>query len=381
MVQDPTSLEHQQDIENQIEEVAIAASVAIMALIIKSISESEGKTIVEVYASLPKGQQELEAIFTKARNLMGERIDTIFDEMAKANEDWAQQYYEARRVAQKAYKENQALNSIIQDGKDKAKKYVSEHFNSSVTGIVDDDGVFHLMKDAYKQAITSSAAQMISGAATATEAVEKSIKTLSKSGVVVRYKSGVTRELYAAVKTNIMGTYRKTMMDMRERQGLEFGANGVEISAHVPCALDHEPYQGKQYSYAAFNNLQSALGRQLVYGANCHHTISHIILGISRPTYTQSDLKRMSFESQQKVNITGLSGNTLSMTRYEASQYQRKLEQSIRTARTTKYLDEIQGLDTSKIDAEIKQRLAVYKRVSKQSGLPVIMDRTKAYVL
>ncbi len=58
------------------------------------------------------------------------------------------------------------------------------------------------------------------------------------------------------------------------------GADGIEISAHVLCAEDHLPYQGKQYSNKDFERIQASLDRP--FGQwNCKHTMYPIILGVS----------------------------------------------------------------------------------------------------
>ena len=86
--------------------------------------------------------------------------------------------------------------------------------------------------------------------------------------------------------------------------GEVFGANGVEIDAHPLCAEDHLPYQGKQFSNEDFEKLQSSLPRP--FGEwNCRHTWSPIILGISRPRYTDGELQEMNDYSEEEIEIDG----------------------------------------------------------------------------
>ena len=57
----------------------------------------------------------------------------------------------------------------------------------------------------------------------------------------------------------------------------ELGCDGWEISAHLACAPDHEPYQGRQYSDAEYEKLNNSLQRRIGH-LNCGHTASPIIL-------------------------------------------------------------------------------------------------------
>ena len=64
----------------------------------------------------------------------------------------------------------------------------------------------------------------------------------------VRYASGLTRRLDTAARQNVLDGFRALMQRTRDETGKAFGADGVEISAHMLCAEDHLPYQGRQFS-------------------------------------------------------------------------------------------------------------------------------------
>ena len=70
----------------------------------------------------------------------------------------------------------------------------------------------------------------------------------------------------------------------------ELGCDGWEISAHLACAPDHEPYQGRQYSDAEYEKLNNSLQRRIGH-LNCGHTASPIILGVNAPQYTEEQLR------------------------------------------------------------------------------------------
>lgn len=91
----------------------------------------------------------------------------------------------------------------------------------------------------------------------------------------------------------------------------------------------------------------------------------------------------MRTKSHEKVTVTGLSGKKLTMTRYEASQYQRRVETSIRKMNENAYLLEQANLTNfAKMEGQtIRKHMAEYRRISKQAGLPAMVERTKSHVL
>ena len=174
-----------------------------------------------------------------------------------------------------------------------------------------------------------------------------------------------------------MGAFRKTMSDARWEMGRQFGADGVEVSAHGLCAPDHLPYQGRQMSMGQFEAANASLDRPLVDGANCRHTAYPIIMGVSKPAYDTEYLDMLREESVREVTFTGLSGKELTMTRYEATQYQRGLETMIRKERLTASMMERAGLDPSSSKARIRELQSRYRAVSNECELVTRPELTK----
>lgn len=227
---------------------------------------------------------------------------------------------------------------------------------------------------------------MQAGKETLQKAVKQSVQDMAKNGVRVQYQSGLTRNLQTAVRTNVMDSYRTAMSEIREIQGREFGADGVEVSAHALCAPDHQKYQGEQYSYERkrgydlWDEIQNEPPRPLVTGANCGHMIFPVILGMSSGAYSKKELEELKNLSNEKVTFKGLSGDELTMSRYDASQYQRKLETSIRKNKETAYLLEKSGSDATAANKAVKYYQSEYKRMSEAVGLTRRMENTRIYI-
>lgn len=191
-------------------------------------------------------------------------------------------------------------------------------------------------------------------------------------GLKVTYASGLTRRLDSAVRMNVLEGVRQVNNGIREKAGEEFGADGVEVSAHALCARDHIDIQGKQFSKKEFELRNEELRRH-ISTCNCKHYTFPIILGISKPTYTDKELRQYRENSEKPVNINGKE-----MTKYQATQVQRNMETAIRKQKD-KYIFAYTMGDTEmaeKIKNNINQLQSQYNSISQQAGLSPKMDRT-----
>lgn len=191
-------------------------------------------------------------------------------------------------------------------------------------------------------------------------------------GLKVTYASGLTRRLDSAVRMNVLEGVRQVNNGIREKAGEEFGADGVEVSAHALCARDHIDIQGKQFSKKEFEMRNEELRRH-ISTCNCKHYTFPIILGVSKPTYTKEELKQYKDNSEKPVNINGKE-----MTKYQATQAQRNMETAIRKQKDKYIFADTMG-DTKmaeKIKNNINQLQSQYNSISQQAGLSPKMDRT-----
>lgn len=390
---DPASDEAQDELEESIDQVAAGASLAVGFVIADRIAAiGEGSTYAQAYAAMPDDLARIQYELDKGYNAVSKIITAGYTSMAANNDIWAQKYYKHANVQQVMFQDNAQIKTILDGGIEEAQLKARELFDTSVTAIVDSNKVVKPIKEAYKAIVNEQIANVAVGKAAYYKGVAEAVKTLSNSGLRVVYASGLTRDLYSAVAMNVMGGYRTTMTEMRIKQGDEFGANGYEVSAHVPCAEDHEPYQGRQFSKQVFQSINQGLSRELVYGPNCKHTVSPVILGVSPPAYSKEKLQSMTKANNRTVSFQGQSwtdqygnlhqGKELSMNLYDASQYQRKMETSIRKMNTERALLERVGESVpSSLKTDIARTTAEYKAISSKIGLTTRMERTKAYVL
>ena len=171
---------------------------------------------------------------------------------------------------------------------------------------------------------------------------------------------------------NILEGVRQVNLGIRQITGEQFGADGYEISAHGLCAEDHQPIQGKQFSKKEFAKLQESLVRP-IGTLNCQHTAYPIVLGISQPAYSASELQDMLDYSNAKIALP----NGKIVSRYEASQVMRNIETNIRYAKDSFIAGKASGDDVlmQKAKAKIKRNQEQYKKVCEASGLKPRTER------
>ena len=176
------------------------------------------------------------------------------------------------------------------------------------------------------------------GGTSASEAARQATRKLAERGVVtIDYASGVSTELGAAVRRNLMGGMGLLVEQVTQKNHDALGCNGWEISAHANSAPDHEPIQGKQFSDEEFEQLNGSLARR-IGTLNCGHVAMPIIIGVNSPQYTADELSAF-----QRENAEGVTYEGRHMTGYEATQYQNRIERSIRTQKRRVLLSETAG--------------------------------------
>lgn len=390
---DPSSEAFQRKVITAIDAASSSFEISILEIIAERLGTIEDDTFSELFAAMPEDMAKINKAIKDGAAQMENIASSVMSDMASANDEWASTYYQARGVAQESAYTHAVLSKTLEANTNAVKRKVSALCRSSVVGV--GNNTFMPVAEGYRRIISAAATGMSRTSfkterntnLTIDQAVSKAVKSLSRDGLRVQYRSGVTRNLQTAVRTNVMDAYRSTMAEMREIQGKEFGADGVEVSAHALCAPDHLPYQGQRYPYEprpnfryTWDEVQNMPDRPLVTGANCGHTIFPVIIGVSSPAYSIQELNELKRLSNEQVEFEGLSGETLKMSRYKASQYQRKLENNIRKYKQEAHLQEVSKKGNPKPARKAARELTKqYKSISEQMGLNTRPDLLRIY--
>ena len=240
-------------------------------------------------------------------------------------------------------------------------------------GMIDPFGNALPLRDAYVKCCDFAFSKVATGAQSYQEAVRQATDNLLSKGLrTIDYESGVHTSVDAAVRRSVFGGMGLMVEQIENQLHDEMGCNGWEISAHEASAEDHEPIQGRQYSDEAFNKLNNSLKRR-IGTLNCKHVAFPIVLGVSRPQYSENELKAMKSRNAKGIDFEGRH-----YTQYEATQMQRKLERAIR-AQKRKVLayENNDKLIKQHRNAQIKYHVldAKYKEFSKAAKLRTQLQR------
>ena len=344
---------------------------------IEKIGKLTVQDAAKLYSAIEFAGADLQAIQKELERITGlnaKALESMFEDVAAENVDFANTYYKARGMETlKDYTENAALRSFVEAAKRTAADGVTNLSSTTMIGFKSGKRVLPL-REYYIQTIDKAITFAQTGTVDYYTAMRSTVKEMASGGLRrVTFDSGYSRRLDSQVRMNLLDGVRKLNMAMLEQTGKEFGADGVEISAHALCAPDHQRIQGKQYSLAEFERLNRSLERP-IGELNCHHFTTPIVLGVSKPVYSASELREINKRSNAKVSYGGKT-----YTRYEASQRQRQMETAIRYAKDERDACVAAGDKLGATQARKKSAMltAEYKRFSDAAGLTKRMERTR----
>lgn len=321
---------------------------------------------------------DIKAIEKEVARIMGtnqQEIERLFEEVAKENVEFANTFYKARNMdLLQRYTSRSALTSFVDAVKRQALDGTANISNTYMIGFKRGKQIIPL-REYYISTIDRAITYVQTGVVDYQSAMRSTVREMAQSGLRrVTWESGYSRRLDSSARMNILEGVRRLNSQMMEETGREFGADGVEISAHGLCAPDHRDIQGKQYSKEEFERLNRRLERP-IGTLNCQHFITPIILGVSKPVYSRKELADINKRSAERIEYKGQK-----MSRYEASQKQRQMETAIRYAKDERDAMIAAGDKLGAAQARKKSAAlgAEYKRFCEQAGLTPRPERTRS---
>ena len=307
-------------------------------------------------------------------------IEEAFDLVAEENVAFAEVYAKAKNKEFVNYKDNEELKNLVKGIAGETNATFKNISNSKAIGFVlkDENGnkIFKNLKQTYNDLIDEAVFNVTTGVSDYQSAMRGVIKQLANSGVKIHeekvdYPSGYNLRIDSAVRQNVLTGIRQVNITTQKIVGRQFGADGVEISAHSPCAEDHLFIQGKQYSNSEFKKLNASLERP-IGEYNCRHFVFSIVLGVNQPSYSDKMLNQMNQESQSIIEYEGKK-----YTAYEATQVQRKFETEIRKQKDQQIIARASGNKelVSQSQNKISQLTSKYNDFSNKAGLDTYKNR------
>ena len=315
---------------------------------------------------------EITRELAKASKLTKADIEELYDDAARYDYEFAEQFYLDRK--QIPFDKNETLQRTVRAMIKVAQDNCNNFSHSYAFALRNRDGTvrYTTLRAGYQEAIDKAITALKMGTSDYNTEMRRVLKQYADSGIrVVDWESGYSQRIDTAVRRNIMDGLRQLKNETQKIIGNEFGADGYEISAHANPAPDHADIQGKQFSFEDFQKLNESLERK-IGTLNCYHTITAIILGVSRPVYSELQLYDMKRKSEEKIKIDGKE-----YTRYECTQLQRKLETKIRKQKDRKNIMKAAKDDVGvrECNRKIKALKEKYDEVTQKAGLNTHYNR------
>lgn len=389
------------------------------------ILQDIGKSIKQIRDITPTKRQQLINILkygdnyqnilnkiSKMTNLNIKDVEEIFLQTSKKNYEFAEQFYKARNITPVPFKENTKLiaqaTSIARVVQKDLYNFTRENMLGYSIRDLDGNIQFYGLRETYNRVIEESLINITQGKETFNQSMTRIMKDIGGSGLKkIDYQSGRSMRLDSSVRMHLQDGLRTLFNQNQELFGEEFDYNGIEVTHHQNSAPDHiDTVDGKQFVlvdkvqeqinsgietkikqedirgnqvkvkgkiYDDFNAVNNSLERQ-VSTLNCRHRTFSIVIGVSKPEYTQEQLD----EDKQK-NIEGFDFDGKHYTLYEGEQLQRSLERKIREQKDIQIIAKASGNKelVQESQQKITQLTKKYKELSDVSGLPTKMERMR----
>lgn len=377
---------------------------------VKKLSPSDAQQLIQIL-KYGGSYEEIVGKMMKQLNIDVDEIDKIFSSYAKKDQLFNEKFYQYRNIPFIPYEQNEPLRRQTEALKNIAKNEMYNFTRSNVLGYTISDNknnlIFKGLRETYNDVLDTALMNVGQGKETFNSAMSKIIKDIGKSGLkTIQYESGRSIRLDSAIRMHLQGRLRELHNENQLLFGNEFGADGVEISVHTNPAPDHERVQGRQFStvkgsngeFSEWEKLQAGRvakdykgneysldhdnknGYRPISEMNCYHYVFSIILGVSEPEYTDSQLKQIIRKNDKGFELFDKkTGEMVHYTNYEGTQLQRNIERKIREQKDIQIFAKESGDNDLMMEAQknINSLTDQYKELSEKSGLPTKMERLR----
>lgn len=360
---------------------------------IGELTPSEAYTIAQ---QLKYGEslQRIVKILSSTSQLTENEIYIMLEKEAKTNLALKKIYFQAKDIDFIPYEQNAPLKNLVREV---ALATVGTYRNISMT-----TGLTYLdmygnritkpIEQAYWEIVDNAIMNVSTGKESFWQAMKNQLQTIGNAGVQsIEYESGYHRRIDSALRMNLSDGLNELAQRQQELIGNEFDSNGWEITVHENPADDHAMVQGHIFTneeYEKLNNFGEAtdINGRLIdihnkYGdfraistLNCYHTAFSIVIGVSKPRYTQEQLDKIIANNNKGFDFEGKH-----YTNYQGTQLQRRIETEIRKARETNIMAKASGNEEliDKSQNRIDMLTHKYYELSKASGLRTKLQRIR----
>lgn len=311
--------------------------------------------------SLGLSTKEIAAKIAEINKVSAETVEQLISEAAKQSDEFDRRMLGKTNSKATPLSENKQLQKLI-----KAQMQYTNSTCENLTntlGFADHnaDGTvcYRSLTDMYRKEMDAAQLKVMTGATDYTTALRSAVNRLAASGVrSIDYESGVSRTIEAATRNALMTSIAQVTHKVSEQNAELFGADGWEMSAHGGARPSHAIYQGRQYTNAEYEQKICALVNE--YG--CRHDVYPIILGVTKPAYTEAEL--------QNIDPPPFTYEGKRYTAYQAQQQIRKMERAMRKQKNRCIATDAAGDKEgfTQASAKLRRQKDVYEDFCRKAG-------------
>lgn len=336
----------------RLEEIYKALENDVMSDIIRRIKETGEITRTadwEIYKLYQMGEpkEKIKKHIQQALQLSDAEINMLYADTLKTGYARDEELYNALGKEFITYDENIQLQQLINGVKEQTYGELKNITQTMGFSVKQPNGKKQLqsLDDYFKKTIDNAVMNVLNGTFDYNTVIRKVTDEMTRSGVrSINYESGVSTRIDVAARRALLTGVNQVTAKISEDNMEKLDTQFVEVSWHGAARPSHQVWQGRVFYWDKENPnaektvdgvLYKAFIKETGYGevdglcgANCYHGFDSFIPGISVRNYTDEELDKLNAEENEKKEYNGKE-----YTKYEATQYQRRLETLMRKQR------------------------------------------------
>ena len=362
---------------------------------IRTLTPTQAQQLVQIL-KYNGDYEEIVARISKLTNLDIKEIDELFSEFAKKDQLFYEKFYKYKNVPFVEYSRNETLIRQTQALANITKQEMYNFARSNALGysIRDLKGrvQFIGLRETYERVLDEAVLNVGTGIDTFDNAMSRIMKEIGGSGLKTLDYNGRSIRLDSMVRQHLKGALRQLHNENQKLIGEDIDFDGYEISTHLNPAIDHEKIQGRQFSIEEYEKLNKGdeakdytgktftldhdhkNGFRPISTLNCYHYVFSIVLGVSKPEYSEEELQKIIDDNNKGFEYEG---NHYSL--YDGEQLLRKIELELRKSKDMQIMGRASGNKQIVEEAQtrITQLTNKYRDVLKASGLKSKLERAR----
>lgn len=325
----------------------------------------------------------LENRIAEYTRLSEQEIRQVFFEAAQSSDEFYSEVYQKAGKDFIPLAENEYVRQLLSAGIEQTSGELKNFTRSMGFSLPSPNGgvKFKPISEAYRETLDLAQFQVSTGVFDYNTAVRRAVKSLTDSGIrFVDYASGHVNRADVAARRAVLTGVSQMTGKISLQNAAELETDIVEVTAHAGARPDHAEWQGGWYSLSGKSQKYKSLTDATGYGTgaglkgwNCRHDFYPVLDGIDKPAYTEEELKNIDPPPVE------YKGETL--TYYECTQKQRKMETAIR--RTKREIIGAKGSDDEEMftvkSVLLRRQREEYKAFSQKANLLTQNERSQVY--